>query len=174
VSFEAGYQRKKNEEFRRRNPNYAAEYSAQWHLDHPEYDAQYYQDNIEASRARALAYAKANPDKVNANAARRRGRLKKATPPDADHTKINFMFSVAAEINRQLGTDFEVDHIHPIRKKGLHHHHNLQLLTKSANCSKGIKVGIPATGFTVRMHEAMACAVSFLPGGMRSDIVLEE
>jgi 5-methylcytosine-specific restriction endonuclease McrA len=138
------------------------------------YNNAYYRDNIVAERARRAFYRRANPNKINAYTALRRARLQKSTPPDADHIKINFMFSLAGELNRQLGTDFEVDHIRPISRRGKHHHYNLQLLTKSENCSKNAKVGIPATGFTVRTFEAVGFGLSFLPGGMRQAIEPEE
>jgi len=55
------------------------------------------------------------------------------TPPWADLDKIKEIYK-----NRPKG--FEVDHIHPISKGGLHVEYNLQYLPKSANRSKGNKI----------------------------------
>ena len=44
------------------------------------------------------------------------------------------------EIYKNRPKGFEVDHIHPISKGGLHVEYNLQYLPKSANRSKGNKI----------------------------------
>jgi 5-methylcytosine-specific restriction endonuclease McrA len=140
------------------DPNYSRKNMDRFKMNNPDY----WRDWRSENRA-----------KVNGYSADYKCKKLDLTPSDADIKLINFMFGVAGELNRQLDTDFQVDHIHPVKHNGPHHHHNLQLLTKSENCSKNAKVGIQATGLTVRTYEATACALSFLPGGMRSAIVPE-
>ena len=75
-----------------------------------------------------------NRDKKNAHTAKRRATKLNATPAWADHEIINDFYLEA----RYHG--MEVDHIIPLQHKmvcGLHVEHNLQLLTKEQNCSKG-------------------------------------
>ena len=55
---------------------------------------------------------------------------KNQTPPDADMSKIK-------EIYLNCPEGYEVDHIIPISKGGLHHQDNLQYLTIFENRSKG-------------------------------------
>lgn len=62
-----------------------------------------------------------------------RARLVAQIPPDADLKAI-------AEFYRNCPKGYEVDHIIPISKGGLHTLENLQYLTKSENCSKGAKL----------------------------------
>ena len=63
----------------------------------------------------------------------RRARIKKATTPDADKQKIQ-------EIYLNCPEGYEVDHIIPISKGGLHHQDNLQYLTADENKRKGSKI----------------------------------
>lgn len=58
---------------------------------------------------------------------------KKQTPPDADMTIIK-------EIYLNCPDGYEVDHITPVSKGGLHHQDNLQYLTVSENRRKGNKI----------------------------------
>jgi len=57
-------------------------------------------------------------------------RKKKQTPPDADFGKIK-------EIYLNCPAGYEVDHIIPVSKGGLHHQDNLQYLTINENRRKG-------------------------------------
>lgn len=59
------------------------------------------------------------------------------TPPDADMDKIK-------EIYLNCPPGYEVDHIIPISKGGLHHQDNLQYLTITENRSKSNKLDWPA------------------------------
>jgi hypothetical protein len=67
------------------------------------------------------------------NKAKYRARLKNQIPPNADLESIR-------EFYRNCPPGYEVDHIIPISKGGLHTLENLQYLTKSDNCSKGAKL----------------------------------
>ena len=66
--------------------------------------------------------------------------------------KHGYLRAYAPDANRQVIKEFyincpegyEVDHIIPLSKGGLHHEDNLQYLTVAENRSKGNKVGGPA------------------------------
>ena len=55
---------------------------------------------------------------------------KKQTPPDAD-------LEIIKDFYKNCPEGYEIDHIMPISKGGLHHQDNLQYLTISENRSKG-------------------------------------
>jgi 5-methylcytosine-specific restriction endonuclease McrA len=79
-------------------------------------------------------YSKKYRDKYGSyNNAKRRATKINQTPPDADMEKIK-------EIYKNCPKGYEVDHIHPLSKGGLHHQDNLQYLTMSENRSKGAKI----------------------------------
>ena len=65
--------------------------------------------------------------------ANRRARIKNSTPPDADMQKIK-------EIYLNCPEGYEVDHIIPLSKGGLHHQDNLQYLTANENRRKGNRI----------------------------------
>lgn len=65
--------------------------------------------------------------------AKYRAALRAQTPDDADMEKI-------AEIYKNCPKGYEVDHIIPINKGGLHHQNNLQYLTVKENRSKRDRV----------------------------------
>ncbi len=61
----------------------------------------------------------------------------KQTPPltEAEKKKINFYYF----ISQLLGSKWQVDHIVPLTKGGLHHPDNLQVVTKKYNLKKNSK-----------------------------------
>jgi 5-methylcytosine-specific restriction endonuclease McrA len=65
--------------------------------------------------------------------ARYEARKRNQTPPDAD-------IKVIQEIYKNCPEGYEVDHIIPISKGGLHHQDNLQYLTAEENRKKGNKI----------------------------------
>jgi len=64
---------------------------------------------------------------------RYRARKRSQTPEDADLAAIRKIY-----LNCPDG--YEIDHIIPLSKGGLHHQDNLQYLTRSENASKGNKL----------------------------------
>lgn len=71
--------------------------------------------------------------RVRAHSARYRANLRKQTPKWADHQAIT-------EFYARCPQGYEVDHIHPISKGGLHTMENLQYLPASENRRKGNKL----------------------------------
>jgi len=108
--------------------------------------ANYRAANPEIARIRQKicdkAYRKANPGKINAKTALRRARKLQATPKwltKEQKKEIQKFYIEAAEITKETGISYEVDHIMPLKGKissGLHVPWNLQILTKSENGSK--------------------------------------
>lgn len=62
-----------------------------------------------------------------------RARKNNQTPSDAD-------MEIIKEIYKQRPEGYEVDHIIPLSRGGLHHQDNLQYLTKEENQKKGNKL----------------------------------
>jgi hypothetical protein len=122
-----------------------------------EYGARYYVENIdkikvyqaaywEKNRERRIEYRKMwkaeNPDKVNAQTARRRAARAQRTPnwltPD-QLKQIDEFYAEAKRIEEETGIKHHVDHIIPMRGKnvsGLHVPENLRVIPAKANMQK--------------------------------------
>lgn len=83
---------------------------------------------------RAKQYRKDNCDKLTANGVKYRTRKLNQMPPDANVNLIQFYYIVSVTL-----ADYQVDHIKPLSKGGLHHQDNLQLLEANLNQQKGSK-----------------------------------
>lgn len=129
---------KRQYNFRKENPRYAneyrklnkkriREYRKGWKDRNPNYFRVWRSKNIDRERNR----------KANIEAARR-VKIKNQTPKlnDAEKTKAQLYY----DISGYLGSDWQVDHIIPLSKGGLHHPDNLQIVTASYNFSKGNKL----------------------------------
>ena len=84
-------------------------------------------------------YRANNPGKVNANNARRRKNIKRATPKWASLKLIEEQYVLAASKTAELNVPYEVDHIVPINSDvvcGLHCEHNLRVIPKKDNMKK--------------------------------------
>ena len=86
--------------------------------------------NPEKDKATQTAYRKANLGKFAAQQAKRRALTKAQTPSWYCHATVTEIYEVASEFG------YEVDHIVPLSKGGLHSHENLQLLTPAENRDK--------------------------------------
>jgi len=64
---------------------------------------------------------------------------KNQTSLDADLEKIDYIYQICEAMNRISEEKYEVDHIKPLSKGGLHHQDNLQILKKNFNCGKNAK-----------------------------------
>ena len=73
---------------------------------------------------------------------KRRRRVEVNTPQmnDAEKAKLAQFYRVARLLSKRYGVAFDVDHVIPLSKGGAHHPSNLQILTASANRSKGAKL----------------------------------
>lgn len=85
------------------------------------------------------AWSAKNRGVRNAISARRHARKLNATPAWSDTDACRAFYREAAKRTAETGVEWEVDHIVPLQGRkvcGLHVPWNLQLLTKSENCSK--------------------------------------
>lgn len=73
--------------------------------------------------------------------AERRARKLNQTAADVNLEKMEMIYGVCADLNRLMGYQvYDVDHIIPLSKGGLHHQDNLQILLKCLNRKKGNKI----------------------------------
>jgi len=72
------------------------------------------------------------------------------TPSDADLEKITYIYQVCESMNQTSRENYEVDHIKPISKGGLHHQDNLQILEKILNNKKRAKITNEYKGITLK------------------------
>ncbi len=89
------------------------------------------------------AWKKSNPDIVAAGDARRRASKKNATVAWANDLLIQEIYELAQSRSLATGIPHEVDHFYPLQSDvvcGLHVEHNLQVITATANHSKGNRV----------------------------------
>ena len=118
-----------------------------YYIKNKENKKQYYLDNIEHITVTKARYAKRKASSFAATSARRRALKLQATPSwlDQSHkSQIESIYSLTRLLTNLFNIKLEVDHIVPLRGvncRGLHVPWNLQILTKSDNCSKGNRYG---------------------------------
>jgi len=141
--------RKYARQYARENREAKLEYGRQWRKENREaiikYALQYARENREAKLEYMRQYRKENPkytrqyrqknaDKLNANTAKRRARKRNQTPDLTQDEKLRI--SEIYKKAHELGKDWQVDHIVPLSRGGLHHPDNLQIVLKSYNLQK--------------------------------------
>ena len=112
-----------------------------------DYSRNRYKTDKAKVRAATDKYRLNNKHKDAAKTSRRKAAKLKACPSWVDLKEIEIFYKNARDLTLETGIPHEVDHIHPLRGSnfcGLHVPWNLQILTKSENCSKGNKLMIEA------------------------------
>ena len=114
-----------------------------YYIENKENKKQYYLNNIKHIAIVKSKYSKRNAAYFASIAAKRRSFKLQATPNwlSNDHNlQIKSIYSLTRLLTNLFDLKFEVDHVIPLKGvncRGLHVPWNLQILTKSKNCSKG-------------------------------------
>lgn len=96
--------------------------------------------NPEKHRAAIARWHKENKVRSYAHTRARSLRKRGQTPADADFDAIAALYEEAAALTKETGVKYEVDHIKPLSRGGLHHQDNLQVITRAQNLSKGARL----------------------------------
>lgn len=143
--------REYHRQWRSENPDKVRSYSQRWREKNPEKRKEIIEswrarnpDKVKAMSAKAgKKWAKENKSKRLASVRARQMAQKLRMPSWADRRAIAAVYEKAAALTRETGIPHEVDHVFPLQGKtvsGLHVANNLQILERSANRSKGIKL----------------------------------
>ena len=120
-----------------KNPEKHRANSRKHYAENPDKKRAYQAKNKDKIKAQYKKYKVENLQYVlrldRHKSALRRARVLRQTPPWADLDKIKSIYLSCPE-------GYDVDHIHPISKGGLHVHYNLQYLTEHDNRVKGAKI----------------------------------
>lgn len=126
--------------WRKNNIERAREIDRQFYRRHKEKMAEkdrlYLENNREKVYAKNERWRKANLSKKNAVGMRRNAKKLNQTPSNADKKIIMSIYQIANEMTEEHGIEYQVDHIKPLSKGGLHHESNLQILSRSLNSKK--------------------------------------
>jgi 5-methylcytosine-specific restriction endonuclease McrA len=141
-SVEYYYQHKQDIEFMEKMRKRSREYMRNKRIANPEYDASWRQANKEYTKGYGKRWRAANPDKNARKEAYRRARKKGQTPELSpfDLLLINAIYTLSKLCSNTFKESYEVDHIIPIIKGGLHHPDNLQVITATENRRKSSKI----------------------------------
>ena len=138
---------KRRKQYRKANKDKIAEYDKQHYQDNKEKILEYHKQYNQANKEKRKQYREANKDKISKRmkqyrkenrhllrqqGAKRRAAKLKQTPDYANHGLIKLIYE-----NCPKG--YQVDHMIPISKGGLHHESNLCYLPASINITKGAK-----------------------------------
>lgn len=148
-------------EYNRRNPDAFKQWLEKNRDRNKQRCHEYHKNNRERRAETYAAWAKANPDAINALIAKRTTAKKRAIPPWANLKAIKAFYTEALRLTRETGVRHEVDHIVPLQSDvvcGLHCEANLRVITKFENQSKKNKL-LPldilgGAGAHYRGHEA--------------------
>jgi len=134
--------RKRNREYNRANPHVVSAASARWKERYPEKWAAILEKTRDARYARAVQWAKDNPERNVAKTRRYQSAKLKRMPTWAAGLDYESIYAEARRLTEMTGVRHEVDHIVPLRGKtvsGLHLPWNLQVLPAADNRSKGAR-----------------------------------
>jgi hypothetical protein len=90
-------------------------------------------------RLRSKLKRLANPGEDSARVTLRRARKLQRTPKWADLKRIEEIYKVSKQMQRDLGVRMAVDHVIPLKGEavsGLHVHENLRIIPFIENCQK--------------------------------------
>lgn len=96
--------------------------------------------NTDLVKSIKSSWKRRNPHKVTADTRKRQATQLRATPPWADHRAIDQYYLIAGFLSAELGVDFHVDHIVPLRSgivQGFHSQNNLNISIGAWNSVKG-------------------------------------
>lgn len=120
-----------------------------WYKDNKDkkraYDIARRASNPEIYRAANRRYEKRYPGRKNAKVQERRAALSNRTPAWADSRAIREVYEEAARLTRALGVKMVVDHVIPLRGRGvsgLHVANNLRIIPESENLTKANRFSI--------------------------------
>lgn len=98
-----------------------------------------YKENKEIYIKKSLEWQYKNPQKAHARNSKRRAIKLNATSIGHDIKIENCLYNQCKSLYRRIGIKFEVDHIIPLSKGGMHHHLNLHVIPASLNRVKHSK-----------------------------------
>ena len=138
----AAYSQKYRKENKEKLRRYKIEYHSKNREKRNSESAAYRQENAEKMRKLWADYVRNNPDKNSAKAARRRTKQKSVPQPHSaiERMMVDNYYEDAAQLSKETGIPYHVDHIWPIARGGPHLPWNLQVIPGSKNCRKGTKL----------------------------------
>jgi hypothetical protein len=93
---------------------------------------QYYLKNKEAISAKRKLFNNLYPERSVEYQIKRKNR----TSPDMNSKTVRVFYKMRKRLSKCLGIPFQVDHIVPLSKGGVHHENNLQVIPKVFNLKK--------------------------------------
>jgi len=131
----------RNEDNKKELKQYIKQYAKDNSEKLKKYYKQYRQDNKENlsnySKKYSKKYRKDNPEKIAAEKAKERQIKKEQSPvlTKEEQERVRILYEIRNLLNHDK-IEFNVDHIQPLSKGGLHHPDNLQILPNWLNGEK--------------------------------------
>lgn len=132
------FNKQKGRDWYKANKEVHNQRTKQWAERNPNYSSDHYQRNKKRYNQLAQQYRLNNPDIMNASSAKRRATKLNQTPILTQDEK--HQIEIIYKKSQELGKNWQVDHIIPLAKGGLHHPDNLQIVVKRYNLQKSDKL----------------------------------
>jgi len=128
------------------------EYQRKWRSNNPSAFKEYASENEEKIKFRRMLYRKNNKNKINSKNAEYRASKLNQTPEltELEIKKIKLYYTIAEYLSTDI-CKWEVDHIIPLSKGGLHHPDNLQVITAYDNVRKNAKLKYKYKNYVVKL-----------------------
>ena len=129
-----------------RNKELYKDRAKKWAAENPdkvrETQAKNYERRKDYVNARSKRWQQANKERLREYNARRRVRVAKTELSLTVEQQANILafYAKAKAMTELSGIPYEVDHIKPLSKGGLHHPDNLRVITRTANRKKGARL----------------------------------